>query len=60
VAIATPDLDITTDLSDLRTFELKDSQAVLLEPIDQDADTLAYPPTSFDGLTHSYLINIKS
>ncbi|MEO0532265.1 MAG: glucosylglycerol hydrolase [Cyanobacteria bacterium P01_A01_bin.123] len=32
VAVATPDLDIETDLKDLRTFELKDSQGILLIP----------------------------
>lgn len=56
VAIATPDLSLTTDLSNLRTFELKDSQAVLFEPIAQDTNTIARSANPFDGLTNSYLI----
>ncbi|NEP17175.1 MAG: alpha-amylase [Leptolyngbya sp. SIO4C1] len=54
VAIATPDLDIQTDLKDLYAFELKDSQAVLLEPIDSSAETMAEQKNQFDGLTNSY------
>ena len=34
VAIATPGLDIKEDLNDLRSFELKDSEGLLLEPAD--------------------------
>lgn len=34
VALATPDLDIETDLKDLRAFELRDSQGILLIPAD--------------------------
>ncbi|MEM9906145.1 MAG: glucosylglycerol hydrolase [Cyanobacteria bacterium P01_D01_bin.44] len=56
VAIATPDLNLTSDLSNLRTFELKDSQAVLFEPIAQNTNTIARSTSQFDGLTHSYLI----
>ncbi|MEM6592219.1 MAG: glucosylglycerol hydrolase, partial [Cyanobacteria bacterium P01_C01_bin.73] len=42
VAIATPDLDPTTDLKDLRAFELRDGQGILLIP--QDPDAVAPPP----------------
>ncbi|MDJ0704426.1 MAG: glucosylglycerol hydrolase [Leptolyngbyaceae cyanobacterium MO_188.B28] len=34
VAIATPGLDIKEDLTDLKSFELKDSEGLLLEPAD--------------------------
>jgi hypothetical protein len=36
VAIATPDLDLETDLKDLRAFELKDGQGILFEPIQKN------------------------
>ncbi|NET31962.1 MAG: alpha-amylase [Cyanothece sp. SIO1E1] len=40
VAIATPGLDLEDILSDLRAFELKDSQGLLLEPIKPIAEAV--------------------
>jgi hypothetical protein len=35
VALATPGIDLKADLKDLRSFELRDSEGVLLIPVEK-------------------------